>query len=98
MSNNTRVSPSAQALPFFTLAVRYVIAPDVKPIDLAGDASSILESSYATVRAAIDGLAADGSQMADNPKEAAALLSGVLHQIEMAKNLSDAINTLEARA
>lgn len=72
---------------FFSLNGTYLIAPDVRAIDLVNDASCILEASRAGVQALIDGIGDEGSQMSSNPKDAVALLFGVLYQLEMVSNI-----------
>ncbi|MBE1159638.1 hypothetical protein [Dyella acidiphila] len=80
---------------FFSLNGRYCIDPSSKPTDLASDASCLLDGVIQTVQAVIDGMSNKGSQMsADAHKQVPAMLFGVLFQLEMVKNLTDALEIL----
>lgn len=82
------------ALRFFSLNANYLISPDATLEDVTSDASCFLESAQAGVQAVIDGIGDPGSQMAANPGDAVSLLFGVLHQVQMARSLANAAQTL----
>ena len=86
----TKIVTEPQAREFWNLGAEYQIAPGAKARDLLTDAGCLLEASLAVVQALIDGLGDQGSQMSANPKDAVALLFGVLYQLEMTKNLVNA--------
>lgn len=83
---------------FFSLHGTYLVAPEAKTGDLTNDAACLLEASKAGVQALIDGIGDQASQMAANPKDAVALLFGVLYQLEMVGNLVAAIPVREAQS
>lgn len=95
---NTDETDTRKPQEFFSINGTYLIAPDVRSIDLVNDVACILEASRAGIQAVIDGISDQGSQMAANPKDAVALLFGVLYQIEMIGNLVQAIPSREMQS
>lgn len=75
----------------FSLNGRYTIAPETTAANMLNDVACLLEASTATIQAIIDGIGDESSQMAANAsKDVPRMLFGVLYQLEMVGNLTEA--------
>jgi len=79
------VTNSAATTPkeFFEFSAKYLIHPESTSRDLLDDAQCWLSAAIATVNTLAIELHDEGSQMQANPRDAAKMLWGVFHLLEM---------------
>lgn len=77
--------------PLLSINGDYLIAPSTTSEDMLNDVGCLLEAAMATIDSINDGLQEEGSQMAaEASRNVPRMLYGVLYQLEMVKNLTEA--------
>jgi hypothetical protein len=90
----TSTNSAAEAPTFFSINGTYVVGPGTTQEDMLNDIGCLASCADAGLQAVIDGIGDSGSQMAANPKDAVALLFGVMHHVKMMANLANAANAI----
>lgn len=91
MTKHTQVASIANARPLLSLCAKYVIEPTATHEDLRNDAALLLEGVIGSIDVLATGLASEGADLADSPRQVAATLWGLLHQLRMIDSIVGAM-------
>lgn len=91
MNQHAQVASRAQPRELLSIGARYLIDPSNTASYLQLDAECLIDASTASVQALIDGLSDADGPMRDHPEQVVAMLYGLRYQLEMVRNIVDAM-------